>query len=216
MKDLSVSQNYLICALNESGKLSALNMGPVCLLAGGLIDLIAAKSIAIDDDKKLRVTGGLGEEYQYLNSIYTFIKDSKPMKIDQLALEYAFTFSDKHIKALFNDVGTSLAVLEYVSAENGGLFGNTPRFIPDMKIVDHVIQNIRAELLENGALSDTIIALASLLDRSNQMKRYFSKYEKDQLKERLKEIRNSSANKLVKEMIDSIDTMIAVIAATAH
>lgn len=216
MKDLSVSQSYLICALNDSGKLSALNTdSPICLLAGGLIDLIFSDSVAISNDKKLSISGELREENQHLNSLYSFIKESKRLSIDKLASEYAFTFSDKRIKMLINDIGLSLAGLGYATTEKGGLFGKTLCFIPDTVIVDNIVQNIRAELLEHGTVSDYMIALVSLLDKSNQIKRYFSKYEKDQLKVRLKEIKDNASNKLVKEMVDYIDTLIAVIAATS-
>lgn len=219
MKDLSVSQSFLICALNESGKLPSLSVeSPVCLVAGGLIDLLFAKSATVGVDKKLCITGELGEEYQYLNSLYTFIKESKPMKVDALASEYIFTFSDKRLKLLIKDVGTSLADLGYAATENGGFLGKTPCFIPVTTSVDHVIQNIRAELLENGTVSDHMIALVSLMDKSNLIKRYFSKYEKEQLIARLKEIKGSDLNKLVKEMVDYIDALIvaAAVAGSAH
>lgn len=215
MKDLSVSQSYLICALNENGKFPALSTeSPICVLAGALIDLIFFKSVGIGADKKLCITGELNEDNQYLKSLYTFIKESKPMKIDGLAHQYTFTFSDKRLKSLINDVGTSLSVLGYATTENGGLFGKTPCFIPDTKIVNNVIENIRAELLETGTVSDNMIALVSLMNKSNQVKQYFSKHEKDQLKSRLKQIKDSDANKLISEILDYITTMIVI--TTAH
>lgn len=216
MKELSVSQGYLVCALNKNGKLPLLSMeSPICVLAGGLIDLIFAKAVTIGEDKKLCITGELNNEYQYLNSIYSFIKESKPMKVDKLASEYAFAFSDKRLKVLINDIGMSLSDLGYVLTENSGLMGKTQCFVPDTKVVDNVIQNIRAELLEDGIVSDNIMALVSLMDKSNQIKRYFSQYEKNQLKTRLKEIKDTDANKIVTEMIDYIVTIIAVIASTS-
>lgn len=215
MKDLSISQSYLLCTLNESGKLPALSTEiPVCLLAGGLIDLILAKSVAVGTDKKLAIVGKLSEENQHLSSLYTYLKESKPMKVDGLVSQYAFTFFDKRLKLLIDEVGVSLSVLGCATAEAGGVFGKTQCFIPDKKTVDHVIQNIRAELLEDGVVSDNMIALVSLMDKSNHIKRYFSKYEKDQLMARLKEIKDSESNKLVTEMVGYIDMMIAVVVAT--
>ena len=219
MRDLSVSQSYLICALNKNGKLSTLCVeSPVCLLAGGVIDLIFAKSIAIGEDKKICIIGELGENNQYLSSLYTYIKESKPLKVEDIAANYAMTFSDKRLKTLIQDVGTSLVTLGYATAEQGGLLGKTLCFVPDSKIVDNVIQSIRAELLEKGTVSDNIVALVSLMEKSNQIKNYFSKHEKDELKLRLKEIKDSDSNRLVKEMIDYIEAMIVVIAVagTAH
>lgn len=74
--------------------------------------------------------------------------------------------------------------------------------------------DIRAELLEDGQVSDEIVALVSLLEKSGQIKKYFSKYERDQLKIRLKEIQNSDANKLVKVMVDCINTLFVVVMST--
>ena len=40
MKDLSITQEYLICSLNEKGRLSNLsNEQSICLLIGGLLEL---------------------------------------------------------------------------------------------------------------------------------------------------------------------------------
>lgn len=218
MKDLSVSQSYLICALNKYGKLPSLSLeSPVCLLAGGLIDLIFAKCIIVGEDNKLYVINDLTEEHQYLNSLYTFIKNSKPLKIEKLASEYTFTFSDKHIKLLIKDIGASLVSLGYATANNVGLLRKTACFIPNTKIIDNIIQNIRAELLENGAVSDNTIALVSLMDKDKQIKKYFSTYEKDELKLRLKQIKDSDSNKLVKKMIDYIEMMVfaVIVSSTA-
>lgn len=212
MKDLSISQSYLLCVLNEKGKLPSLSTDiPICLLAGGLIDLIYGKSVTVGEDKKLRITGDLDWENQHLTSLYSFIKESKPMKLETLATEYGFSFTDKRLKLLIKDIGMSLVSLGYATTESGGLLGKTPYFIADKKIVDNIIQRIRAELLENGALSDNIIALTSLMEKSNQIKSFFSKYENDQLKQRLKEIKDSDAHKIVKEMLDYITTMITLI-----
>lgn len=216
MNQLTISQQYLLCVLNEKGKLPSFSTEiPVCLLAGSLIDLILAQCVAVGKDKKLAVTGELTEDNRHLSSLYIFIRESKPMKVEKLASEYAFSLSDKRLKLLIKDVGMSLKALGCASLESGGLTGNAPRFIPDKRAVDNVIQNIRAELLEDGAVSDEIVALVSLMEKSSQIKKYFSKYERDQLKARLKEIQSAESSKLVKEMVDYINTMFVIIASTS-
>ena len=215
MKDLTITQEYFLCVLNEDGKLPVFGMDTtVCLLVGGLIDLLLAKSLEINKDKSLHVVGDLGEKHLHLNSLYTFIKESKPMKADKIVTEYMFTFSDKRIKQLIYDVGTSLDDIGCVSAVMGGVFGNTRCFILDKQMVDRVIQAIRVELLEDGTMSESIVALVSLLNKSNQIKKYFSKYENDQLKARLKEIKATDFSKLTDSMVDFIDTIICIIAAS--
>lgn len=215
MNQLSVSQQYLLCVLNDKGRMPSFSIEiPVCLLAGSLIDLILAQCVAIGKDKKLAITAQLDEDNRHLSSLYHFIKDSKPMKVEKLAAEYAFTLGDKRIRQLEQGVGASLKALGCVSLKQGGLTGSSPRFLPDKAAVDSVIQNIRAELLEDGQVSDEIVALVSLLEKSGQIKKYFSKYERDQLKARLKEIQNSDSNKLVKEMVDCINTLFVVVIST--
>lgn len=213
MDDLSVCQEYLLCSLNEKGNLPALSTEvPVCLLAGGLIDLLFSKSIAINEKKQFHIIGDLKSENQHLQSLYEFINEAKPMKVDQLVSQYAFTFTDKRLKLLIKDIGSSLVDKSYATADTKGFFGNSVSFIPNVEAIDRVIQSIRAELLEDGVLSEDMIALVSLLEKSNQIKRYFSKYEKEQLKLRLNEIKKDPSNKLVKEMIDYIEMMMVLIA----
>lgn len=213
MKNLSISQSYLLCALNEKGKLPTLSAEiPLCLVAGGLMDLLNAGCIVIEK-KKLKVTEELNKENQYLESLYLFIKKSPNITLEKLALEYGFAINSNKLKKIFEDVGESLVEKQCVTSKKGGLFGNSSCFVPNPKEVDHMVQAIRAEFLENGDLSEEIITLTSLLEKSGQIKRYFSKYEKKQLKERIEEIKKESTNQIVKEMLDSITTMIAVIAA---
>ena len=76
-----------------------------------------------------------------------------------------------------------------------------------------VIEKIRAELLEDGDVSEDVIALTVLLDKSGQLKEYFSKYEQKELKEKLEVIRKSKAGTTAKELlwyIDSLDASIMI------
>lgn len=214
MKDLTISQKYLLCVLNEKGKLPSIDTGiEICLLAGALFDLKFSDDVKIGEDKKIYINDQLDPSLQHIESLYTFIKESKPMKVDKLASEYCFSFSDKRKKQLLNDIGMSLVNLGSATYEKGGFFGNTDCYITKKEYVDNIIENIRAELLEDGNVSDDIIALVSLLEKSNQIKRYFSAYEKDKLKLRIKEIKDTDAHKVVKEMVDYIDGLIAVFIA---
>lgn len=219
MNDLSICQEYLLLTLNNKGKIPALNTSiPVCFFAGGLLDLIISDTLAIDKVKKVKkvcIIGELKHEYQYLTSLYSFIKESKSIKINKLVSDYALSLTSKRLNLLIESVGESLVENGCAVAKKGGIVGNNTYFIPNAKAIDRVIQKIRAELLENGTISDNTVALVSLLNKSNQIKKYFSKYEKEQLKSRLKEIKETSSNQLVKEIVDYVDTIIAVIAATS-
>lgn len=212
MNTLSISQQYLLCTFNEKGKMPGLsNEISVCLLAGGLIDLVFAKSLEIDDKKKLLIVGDLDPKLRHLRSLYNFIKDSKPMKVEDLASEYVFSLLSKQFNLLIEEIGSSLAEQEHVVTSIGGILGKTTYYIPRKEAVDKIVQSIRAELLETGPVSEDMIALVSLLAKSGQINKFFSKYEKDQLKVRLKEMMDDASYVLVKEMVDYIDFMMVII-----
>lgn len=78
------------------------------------------------------------------------------------------------------------------------------------------MQSIRAELLENGALSEDVIALTALLNKSGDLQKYFSAYEKKDLKKRLKEIKEDPQNEMIQKAVDYVETLflMVVVAAT--
>ena len=80
MKDLTLTQEYFICAVNDKGKLSSFNVDRlVCLLASGMLELQLSGCISIDGGKKrilsgsgksVSVTGPLPEEKAFLRPLY--------------------------------------------------------------------------------------------------------------------------------------------------
>ena len=53
MKDLTLTQEYFICAVNDKGKLSSFNVDRlVCLLASGMLELQLSGCISIDGRKE--------------------------------------------------------------------------------------------------------------------------------------------------------------------
>lgn len=206
----SISQDYLLCVLKKNGKLPVMGTEiTVCLLAGALLDLLQSRVVEVDDKGKINVVGALAGEQYFLNSLYEFLKEKKPMKADKLAGEYAFTFTGRRMKELIEGIGQALASQNRAEAgEKAGIF------IPHEEAVEHVIQKIRAELLEEGSISESTVGLACLMHESKKLKDYFSKHEREQLKARLKELKSSPEHEIVRKMTEYIDTMIAVIAVT--
>ncbi len=84
--------------------------------------------------------------------------------------------------------------------------------MPEPQAVQRVVDKIRAEFLEDGALSEDVVVLTALLQESGLLKQYFSKYETDTLKVRLQEVKQNEAYAIVAKMIDDIELMMAVVA----
>ncbi|WMJ89836.1 GOLPH3/VPS74 family protein [Anaerocolumna sp. MB42-C2] len=211
MKNLSFTQEFFLCALKPQGSTTLTNSteSSTCLLAGGLLELQMDGYISFDD-KKVFVNKELSSDKMYLKPIYELIKNNKPMKIEAIAEKYAFDF--KRPDELFQSVGHSIVKDGCVVEESKqGLFKNKVRFLPNESEVTKVVEKLRAEFLEEGNVSDEAIVLGVLLNKSGLIKKYFSKYEMQKLNDRLKEIKQSEAGALIKQMVDYIDTWIAII-----
>lgn len=206
MRNLSFTQEFFLCALKPQGSATLTNSTErsTSLLIGGLLELLMDGYISIDDNKKVFINKELSSDKIYLAPIYELIKTNKPMKIKTIAEKYAFGF--KRSDELFQSVGNSIVEDGYVVKENNqGLFKSKIHFLPNESEVTKIVEKLRAELLEQGKISDEVIVLAALLNKSGLIKNYFSKYEVQKLDERLKEIQQSEAGVLIKQMVDYID-----------
>ncbi|MEL7659164.1 MAG: GPP34 family phosphoprotein, partial [Bacillota bacterium] len=152
----------------------------------------------------------ISPEKEYLSCIYELVKSDKPMTVETIAEKYAF--DSKNPDELFLLVGNSIVDDGYAVKESGkGLFKNKVNFIPNEAEVTKVIEKLRAEFLEQGKISDEVVVLGALLNKSGLIKKYFSKYEVQKLNERLKEVRQSEAGILINKLIEYIDTWIVLI-----
>ena len=192
MRDLSITQEYMICTVNNKGALPAANpKAGVCLVVGGLLELQLEQCISMDDKKVVTVCAELPERMFYLKPLYDVIHQGKPMD------------------ALME----SLKAADVVEPVKAGLFGNKEGYAPKKEVITGIIEKIRAELLEDGELSEDILALTILLDKSGQLKEYFSKFEQKELKGKLNAIRKSKTGTTVKDLlwyIDSLDASIMI------
>ena len=184
MKNLSTTQQYFLCVLKKNGKISSLEMEKTtCLAASAIVELLMDNILTLDG-KKLSVQAPLPEDKSYLRQVYYVVMDG-----------------------LIEDIGESLVNLGCVQKEKGGFMNGKTLYIPNADDVDHIVQNIRAELLEEGEISEDIVVLTALLNKSGDLQRYFSSYEKQALKKRLEEIRENPQNELIRKATEYIDTL---------
>ena len=211
MKELTLSEEYLLCTMDKKGSINFMEHQAICLTAAALIELLQ-KGILKIEDKKVYISEELSLENSHLVKVYDFIQDAKPMKVEKITEHFNFNISDKAIKALFSDIKESLFNKGCLDEKvNKSLFGTNSVTIAKENCVDVVIQKIRAEMLENGTMDDETIALVALLDKGKILKKYFSKYEENAVKNRLKEIKENPNNILVKRMLDYFDTILVAI-----
>ena len=211
MRDLSISQEYYLCAVNEKGAISSFAAEKlVCLVASALLDMKLADCIEIEN-KRVQVIGNLPEELSFLDSLYDFIHVGKPVKVEKILEEYTYSMTDKRLKRLMADLGRSMEEDGITKEVVSGLFGGKSSYVPNQKAVELVIDKVRVEMLEEGTVTEETAALVVLLDISKSMKYYFSKYEQKKIKEKLERLLHDPNGKMVKEMVDYVQNMMAMI-----
>lgn len=207
MKNLSTTQQYFLCILKKNGKISSLEMEKATCLAASAVMELLMEDILTFDGKKLSIQAPLPEKKSYLRQVYDIVVKKQPIKFENAIEYFSFNFTDKYINGLVEDLGESLAELGCVRKEKGGFMNGKTLYIPNEADVDHIVQNIRAELLEDGEISEDIVVLTALLNKSQDLQRYFSSYEKQALKKRLAEIKENPQNELIHKATEYIDTL---------
>ena len=208
MKDLSLTQKFFICTVNEKGNFSSYDQVPVaCLIAAGVLEMYMAKCISIEK-KRLSITDKLPESMGYLKSLYDMIEQEtanrgKPVKAEKIVEKYTGAFTDKKLRELTDSLVQSMDE-DTRSLEKMG----KGKYRPKREILFDVADNLRTELLRNDLPSKDAIVFADLLDRAGHLKEYLSKYEMKELKKRLHEIRKNKEESAVKKTIRQIDELV--------
>ncbi len=143
------------------------------------------------------------------------MNQGKPVKLDKVFETYMVAFTDKKLHELTDSIMNSLKDANVVIPVKAGIMGNKENYVPAKETVNYVIEKIRAELLEDGELTEDVIALTALLNRAGYLKDYFSKHEKSELKRRLSEIKDSEAGKSVKDMVNNVEEIVSLMLITA-
>lgn len=215
MSNLSLSQEYMMCALNDKGKISAFSLERVIAVAASAVAELLMNDIIELDGKKLSVKKALPKDMSYLSPVYDFIEKKGRVGFKTVVEHFSFTFSSKNIEELFDSIGESLVKAGCAQKEKSGMLGSKNAYVPDKKAVDNIIQNIRAEILEDGELTEDIAALAVLLDKTDELMRFFSAYEKKDVKKRLKEIKENPENKEIAKVINYVEELMIIIIVSA-
>ena len=74
MNNLSLSQEYMMCALNDKGKISAFSLERVIAVAASAVAELLMNDIIELDGKKLSVKKALPKDMSYLSPVYDFIE----------------------------------------------------------------------------------------------------------------------------------------------
>ena len=77
---LPVTQQYLLCALQENGTLLMIGQERMLsLVAGGVLELLLEETLTLEG-KKLRVAAPLPAEKEYLRPVWGFVEKKQPVR----------------------------------------------------------------------------------------------------------------------------------------
>lgn len=214
MKNLSLTQKYLIAALNNKKNLSANSEKMVCLVAAGLMELQQQGCIQFEK-KKVTLCKKLPQENNYLAPLYDYIAAKKEVKLSKLTDAFCFSLTEKRFQTYFEAVGDSLVPLGFATPCEKGVIHKKQGYIEDEKTVNCFIEQIRTELLLEESLEENTAALALLLEKSNVLKSHFSRQERAKMKKTLKQLLESPQGKMTTYMIDIVDACISASAIAA-
>lgn len=214
MKDLSIVQKYMVCTVNDKGvfPFASVEERTLGLVAGALLELQMEGCIAVDG-KKVSVAGALPQDKGYLKPLYDFIREKQSVKLYVVVDAYNFSWTDKRINELRDAVGGSLVQLGAASACKAGLLGKQAGYLPEPETVRSVVEQMRAELLEEGPVSDETAVLVALLERVKCLKAYFSAFEQKAVQQKIEALTQSPEGKMVRDMMTYLQIIMYSFAA---
>lgn len=217
MENLSYVQQYFICVVNKKGNISRLKGMSVaaCLVVSEITELISRGYIIWDEKNSLSVTKPFDDSLTYLKPIYEtiayFKKSEDVMRIVDLYasnIRLIGNYRKASLYDLLSPIGNSLLSVGCAcELPKKGLLRKRTKYAPKPEIVKQVIEEIRRAFLENNVITDEMLCLAALLDKSDIIRNYFSRYETSFLKKRIKEARKSGEHASIKKILDYIDEL---------
>lgn len=216
MQDMPISQQYLLCILTPKGEIPSFGTEKaLCLSAAAVLELLMEEVLSLQE-KKLVISSPLPQRLSHLMPVYQLISEKQPVSFNRVVQTFSLSLSDTWIKRLVDSLGSALLAKGCVNIEKGGIFVEKNLYPPISVAVDRVIQSLRVQLLSGNPLSEDTVSLTVLLEKSGELRKHFSSLERETVKQRLREIRNTPQNQLVQKAIEYLDALflLCVIAAT--
>lgn len=217
MESLSVTQEFVLCALKEDGKIPLLKATEVtvCLVSSAVWELVHHHAVRYDEKDDLVCESVLPEQAAYLQPLYEQIKEREPVSVHKLVESYVYAATEKNLQQLIEAIGARLEELQCGEVvRERGLLHEKVRFHPNQAAVQQVVDKVRDEFFSENTLSHNIVALTALLEESGLLKQYFSKYETDTLRQKLKELANVDEYAFVAGIMAATETLIELIEAS--
>ncbi|CAH1222504.1 hypothetical protein PAECIP111891_05358 [Paenibacillus allorhizoplanae] len=208
LQNLSLPQEFVLLALDRDTKkiksIFRMHVGLYTVMAC-IVELYINGNITIDNDDTVRISNSASTGEKYLDRLLEIMIAEKPKKLKKW-VSYFYYFKQREIYKMVIESLVEKGVLEIEDTEV--LF-----IVPVKKYTDvantrnHIVEKIRAELLENGNVEDHTVALVLFLNTKSMLKDYFSDYEQKTLKQKLEILRKEDIYKIIRTIYIAIQNI---------
>jgi len=223
MNNITVTEKYALCMLKEVKDFRYVEISSH-LIVSTIIEMLLEDCLEIVDynngkffDSVNKIKVKLSDKEpanEYNKKLYKIIREmNKPeVSIQDIISTFYFGLSNKKLKTIIQALKERMVKDELISIKNKkGIFGTKEILLVNNDKFNLIIEEIRTKFLNEGSLDDDLILLASLLNSTNFLKNVFIKYEKETLKKRLEEIKNTEISQNVKIAQYIINVYVAAI-----
>ncbi len=220
-KNITVAEKFALCAIKEKISINGMELPPY-LVISMIIEMVFEGSLEIIDKSKKKKWQSADEinvkltkkipTNEYNRKLYDMIAEMNKDEISiwKIIEPLINSFSNKKYMEFFESVKEKMINDKLISLEiKKGIFKEKEIIVINENKFDELIGEIRKEFLEKKEYSNDFILLLSLLDSTGCLKNFFIKYEKQTLKQKIKEIRETEIYKQVriaKALIDYVDS----------
>lgn len=212
MNNVNITEEYALCMLKEKKLLYGKELTPY-LIVSMIVEMMLDDNLSINEKNEVILNNKVPTA-NYNKKLYEIIenmkKDKVPLRI--VLTSICYSFSTKNLKSILNELKDSMVRDKLITLENKkGLIGNKETITIDESKFTEIINEIKTEILGKGNLTENLILLSSLLNSTRILKNIFNKYEKEELNNRLKEIKDTDIAQKVKVAQSTINTMSAMV-----
>lgn len=166
MNDLSVTEAYFLCSVQNKGKLSGIEARKVaCLLASILWEMSQAGHLTVEKDR-IQLHASDTFAVPWFEVFYQHIKEMETPDLRELLQDYASSFSDRHLNLLSSEIGSSLEQKKLVTRAKIGLFNSRTYFMPHQSAIPGVSAEIQVDMLYLNPLPTNTAVLWALLTQA--------------------------------------------------
>ena len=207
MERLSFTLEFLMCTGSKKRE-----PDPVQLILGGIVELLDLGYISRTEKDRLVPAKPWDDVLPYLKPLYDKITEAKKHHTAKQVVE---SFGGKQTAKLISAYKAMLLKAGYADDVPNKRFKKKSAFVPKTDSIKDIVAKVRAEMLSDAEMSHEVILLVTLLDASGQVGDFFSKFEKNDFKKRLKEVRESEAGALIRGVLKDLSDEAVMVSVSA-